>query len=87
MKAASANKVKRVVITSSIDAIKGKIDRSQLHFKSTDWSDAAEIGNQDQKFRAEWEKIAWDYRNTEDKSVEIVSINPGFIIGPTISGG
>ena len=45
MKAASANKVKRVVITSSIDAIKGKIDRSQLHFESTDWSDAAEIGN------------------------------------------
>jgi len=30
------------------------------------------------------EKAAWDF---EDKKVEVVSINPGLIVGPNINGG
>ena len=39
MKHAFANNVKRVVITSSIAAIMGKLDRSQTHFTSEDWTE------------------------------------------------
>ena len=39
MRAAKANKVKRVVITSSVAAIYNSTDRKKLNFTAEDWSD------------------------------------------------
>ena len=60
MKCALANKVKRVVITSSIAAIFGKKDKSQTHFTTKDWSEL-EACNCYLKAKTMAEKLAWDF--------------------------
>jgi len=44
MKAAQANKVKRVVITSSVAAILVNKDTTKTHFSVEDWSDVSIAG-------------------------------------------
>ena len=83
MRAASANNVKRVVITSSLLAIKGKLDKTQVHFTAQDWTDP-QIEDAHYQIKTMAEKAAWDF---EDKKIQVVSINPGLIVGPNINGG
>jgi len=83
MEGAIKAKSKRIVITSSMAAVMFKKDLSQLQFTPSDWTeeDACQ-GYVKSKFLAE--KKAWDMQKElpEGEKVEVVTICPGFIMGP-----
>ena len=62
MRAATLNRVKRVVMTSSISAIRHKIsDQNQLHFTPQDWSDLEACSNNAlHKSKIMAERAAWE---------------------------
>lgn len=85
MKAAQKHKVKRVVITSSVAAI---FDQFNLKDEVTeeDWPETNAKGYPAyNKSKTLAEKAAWDFIKElpEDEKIELVTINPGFIVGPT----
>lgn len=84
LKGAKLHKIKRVVITSSATAI---YFSKELKDKYTDedWSDPS-IVDPLSKSKIFSEKIAWTFVKNlkKDEKFELVSINPGFIIGPSI---
>lgn len=92
MEACHANKVKRVVITSSVAAIiecKPENKPVDGRYSEEHWSDP--VGNHIDaysKSKVLAEKVAWNYANAlpEDQRIEVVTINPGFILGPAFVG-
>lgn len=86
LKAARLYKVKRVVITSSILAVLGTMEKTS--FNTDDWSD---INHQDaySKSKTMSEKAAWDYQASlpEEERFEITTICPGLISGPNLNSG
>ena len=83
LKAAAKNKVKRVVLTSSIAAIASGHPKEKIHFDETDWSldDSPTIGAYP-KSKTLAEKAAWDFVKNSGAGMELVTINPGYILGP-----
>ena len=92
MEACHAHKVKKVVITSSIAAI---VDPSPADkpkdnvFTEKIWSETK--GNHILaygKSKTLAEKFAWDFRAAlpEEEKFDVITINPGFIIGPAFVG-
>ena len=83
MKAAKVNNVKRVVLTSSAGTIRETRDTNRTHFGPADWSDV-ELCGPYLKSKVLSEKAAWKY--LEDLPVEerfeLVTVLPGFILGP-----
>lgn len=77
IKAAKHNGIKRVVYTSSTVAILSKKSTGE-HITESDWNTKTKIPYQVAKTRAEREawKLAISY------GVDLVAINPGFILGP-----
>ena len=86
MKAARANKVKRVVITSSVAAIMVSKDETKTDFSVADWSDT-DIAIPYLKSKTLAEKAAWDFIKNlpEDEKFELVTILPGFVLGPNLN--
>jgi len=93
MEAALENKVKRVVITSSIAAIMSskQADKPKDNvFTEENWSDPS-AGNHIEaysKSKTLAEKAAWDFKkaNADTHDIEIVTINPSLILGPSFVG-
>ncbi len=87
LRAASDAGVERVVLTSSMSAIAYGNDRSRT-FTEDDWSnlDGARIGAYD-KSKTIAERAAWDFMATlgSQSALELVSINPGLVLGPLLS--
>lgn len=86
LRAAAAARVQRVVLTSSIAAIMfGHADRFARTFTEADWS-VSERCVPYQKSKTMAERAAWDFVNTlaEDQPMELVTINPGLILGPLL---
>ena len=83
MRGCQAAGVKKVVITSSIAAIASD---KKTHFTSEDWADY-ENEKPYEKSKALAEKAAWDFINdlTPGQKFDLVTINPGFIIGPNLN--
>ncbi|MEO9181462.1 MAG: aldehyde reductase, partial [Acidimicrobiales bacterium] len=85
--AASRSGVERVVLTSSMSAIAYGNDRSRT-FNEDDWSNLAgtRIGAYD-KSKTIAERAAWDFMATlgPESSMELVSVNPGLVLGPLLS--
>ena len=88
MKGCHLHKVKRVVITSSMSAIKEckphDMPRNKT-FNETNWSDP--VGNHINaysKSKTLAEKAAWDFQKKlpEHERFEIVVLNPSMIVGP-----
>lgn len=85
-RAAHANKVKRMVITSSCVSMMYNGDRNNTHFDEKSWSE--------EKW-SDWyplskmlaERAAWEHQKECGNSYEIATINPGFIMGTPIIGG
>jgi dihydroflavonol-4-reductase len=83
--AVSAN-VNRVVVTSSLAAVSsGHIDYGAKVFNEEDWSNTDGNINVYAKSKTLAERAAWDFvNNLDDKSIELSTINPGYVFGPIL---
>ena len=89
MRAALKNKVKRVVVTSSIASIIEHIpENTKDVYSEEDWSEVKACGPYS-KSKTLAEKAAWDFLQDlpESERFELVVINPSFILGPTLIPG
>ena len=86
MKAARINKVKRVVITSSVAAIYKTGVEGQSEFSEKDWTDC-KVAQPYEKSKTLAELAAWDFIKNlpEDEKFEVATINPGLVIGPNLN--
>jgi len=89
VEAAFQNKVKRIVITSSVAAIMVNKDPKVTHFTPESWSDTTiPQCTPYNKSKTLAEKCAWDFQKAhanDDHKMEIVTINPGFVLGPNLN--
>lgn len=88
LNAAQRNGIQRVVLTSSMVAMLGDLEGDQnINQKSWTQTNAKNISAY-LKSKTLAEKSAWEFVNkqTGDKKLELVTIHPGPIYGPTISG-
>jgi nucleoside-diphosphate-sugar epimerase len=84
--AAASATVRRVVMTSSIDAIRfgrGLVEERQ--YTEADWSDLNHCDAY-AKSKTYAEHAAWDFVERQDASerLELVTINPGLVLGPLL---
>jgi nucleoside-diphosphate-sugar epimerase len=78
--AAASGTVRRVVLTSSIDAIRHGSDGDEARVRTeADWSDVERSGPY-AKSKVYAERAAWDF--VRDERLELVTINPGLVLGP-----
>ena len=86
MKAAHINKVKRVVITSSVAAIYITADKSKKFFNENDWTDT-KIATAYERSKTFAEKAAWEFIDNlpDDEKFDLVTINPGMVLGPNLN--
>lgn len=87
LKAASKNKVKRVIITSSVATIvygKNKMEFGKV-FDETHWTDETIKKDTTPYFRSKTiaEKSAWKYINNKP-GIELTTILPGAMLGPVL---
>jgi len=90
MKAAQKNKVKKVVITSSVAAIVGGDEDSGKVFTEEDWTDLTKEGMATYfKSKTLAEKAAWGFvaNLPHDEKIPLVTINPAVVLGPNVSTG
>lgn len=88
LKAAAANKVKRVVLTSSSGAIlygKPKGKESGI-FDEKSWTDSTNLKDTTPYFRSKTiaENAAWEFMQSDQSSLELVTVCPGAILGPVL---
>lgn len=80
--AAASGTVRRVVLTSSIDAIRHGHDRADHDvYTEADWSDP-DRSDAYPKSKVYAERAAWDF--VRDGRLELVTINPGLVLGPLL---
>jgi dihydroflavonol-4-reductase len=84
LKACHQNKVKRLVITSSIAAI--MVNDKEGVYTVDDWS-ILEKCQPYEKSKTVAERAAWDFQKKfkEEHDLEIVTINPGLVMGPNLN--
>ena len=85
LKAATHQRVKRVIITSSTGAAAyGK--RKVGEFTEKDWTDITNKKDTTPYFRSKTgaEQAAWEYENNTPNASELVTILPGAILGPVL---
>jgi len=82
--AAASGTVRRVVMTSSIDAIARGYDRTDTRVRTeSDWSNPERSAPYAKsKFHAE--RAAWGFVGSEAPQLELVAINPGLVLGPLL---
>ncbi len=82
LRAAHANGVDRVVLTSSAVAITGGPARPNGSFNEDDWSDINHPGlNAYGKSKTLAERAAWDYVENQAPDMKLTTINPVFVLG------
>ena len=93
MKAAHQGKVKRVIVTSSIAAIIGVSPENapdDYTYTEDHWTDVnSQIGKDAyMKSKTLAEKAAWDFLKDlpEEERFEMATINPSFVVGPSLCG-
>ncbi|RAV98538.1 SDR family oxidoreductase [Pseudochryseolinea flava] len=88
LKAAAANGVSRVVMTSSVASIVYGKKQEDLHhrFNENDWTNASVKGDSTPYFRSKTiaEKAAWEFIKQAPTSLELVTVLPGAILGPVL---
>lgn len=83
LKAANKNGVKRVVMTSNFGAV-GFSKKSGLTTE-VDWTDENQVGlSIYEKSKLLAEKAAWQYVKQPDVNLELVTVNPVAIFGPSL---
>ncbi|MDG2199177.1 MAG: NAD-dependent epimerase/dehydratase family protein, partial [SAR324 cluster bacterium] len=92
LKSAQKAKVKKVILTSSIVAMMGKVLDSNEDTGTIDsrsWTDENSSNiNTYMKSKTLAEKAAWEFvKNiSESEKIELVAICPGVVMGPTLTG-
>ena len=82
LKAATANGIQRVVITSSVAAVMSGSRDSGI-FTEQDWTDLTRTDLSPYvKSKTVAELAAWDY--AQANSLELVSVNPALVLGPAL---
>jgi nucleoside-diphosphate-sugar epimerase len=85
LRAANEAGVRRVVMTSSTAAIcygRGEIGRP---FTESDWSDPDSRDNSNYtRSKTHAERAAWELARRPDTKVELVTVNPGAVLGPVL---
>ena len=82
LKAATANGIKRVVLTSSVAAVMSG-SRDSGTFTDQDWTDLSRTDLSPYvKSKTVAEKAAWEYAGEND--LELVAINPALVLGPAL---
>ena len=88
LRAAVAERVARVVMTSSVAAVLyGHARDGSRTYDETDWSKLTpEVGAYEQS-KTIAERAAWDYLAglPADQRIELVTVNPGLVLGPVLS--
>ena len=86
LKAARDGGVKRVVMTSSISAIMFGRGVREKPFTEADWTDETNRDDTSPYDRAKTiaERAAWAWHKTEDGGLELVTVNPGLVLGPVL---
>ena len=82
LKAATANRIKRVVLTSSVAAVMSG-NRDSGAFTDQDWTDLSRTDLSPYvKSKTVAEKAAWEY--AKENELELVAINPALVLGPAL---
>lgn len=82
LRAAAANGVDRVILTSSAAAITGGPPRPHGTFDETDWTDLDHPGLTPYiKSKTLAERAAWEFVDNEAPSMRLTVINPVFVLG------
>lgn len=86
LQAAARQGVQRVVLTSSVAAISGGHAEKKRRFNEHDWSNLQGAIGAYQKSKTLAERAAWEFVESlpEDQKLELVAINPGYILGPVL---
>lgn len=88
LKAANANKVRRVIMVSSLAAVVYGKTKSELNnvFNENDWTDETNKKDTTPYFRSKAlaEKAAWKFIRQNDSDMELVCVLPGAILGPVL---
>ena len=79
--AAKASTVKKVVVTSSVAAVGESGDKTR---GEKDWTDLTKPTGAYVKSKTLAEKAAWDFVAENKPSWSLCTINPAFVLGPTI---
>ena len=87
LKAAFSAGAERVVMTSSVAAIRGNRPSSEATpYSETDWTDGNDPTRTPYvRSKTLAEQAAWDYARGENATERLATINPGAIIGPALS--
>lgn len=87
LRAARVAGVSRVVMTSSLAAIASGHPHNNGHvFDENDWSDLEHTTGAYEKSKTLAEQAAWEYVRGEGQGLELVTINPVFVLGPSLTG-
>ena len=82
--AAASGTVRRVVMTSSLEAIARGYNRSDNRVRTeSDWSNP-ERSAPYAKSKYYAERAAWDFVGSQAAQLELVAINPGLVLGPLL---
>lgn len=78
--------VKRVVMTSSVAAVRHGRPASEKPYDESDWTDGADPKRTPYvRSKTIAERAAWDLVRERDAEDRLATVNPGAIIGPTLS--
>jgi len=88
LKAATINKVKRVVMVSSLGSIAYGKTKKELDkvLNEDDWTDETNLKDTTPYYRSKTiaEKAAWDFFKQDKSALELTTVCPGAILGPII---
>ncbi len=80
-----ANKVKRLILTSSIAAITDQPESHKI-FTEKDWNIMSSLDRQPYQYsKTLAEREAWDFIMARRPRFDLVAINPAMVIGPSLS--
>lgn len=90
LRAAAAAGVTRVVVTSSVAAVLSGVERGRARlFTEADWSDLQSPMPAYSRSKTLAERAAWAFIDAlpAGQRMELATVNPSFVLGPSVSGG
>jgi dihydroflavonol-4-reductase len=84
LKAALDAGVERVVVTSSVAAVRGGVDRSSTPLTEQDWTDPDGDVTPYTRSKTIAERAAWDFVKERGETGKLAVVNPGAILGPRL---
>jgi nucleoside-diphosphate-sugar epimerase len=78
--------VSRIVVTSSVAAVRGGVDRSSAPLTEKDWTDPDNLElTPYTRSKTIAERAAWDFAKERGEVEKLAVVNPGAILGPLLS--